>query len=57
MDILKDKSDEQLLKTILGEVAKSTNELKCANSDINKANGRIGFILVLLNEMINRQKD
>lgn len=57
MDVLNDKTDEQILKSLLAETAKAKNEIDCAQRDINKANGRLNFNLVLINEMINRQGD
>jgi len=57
MDILDTKTDEELLASILAELAKAKNELACALRDIDKANGRIGFLLMLTNTLINRQKD
>jgi hypothetical protein len=57
MDLLDNKSDEQLLLSIVGELAKSKNELACARGDLEKINSRISFLLVLANKMIERQKD
>jgi hypothetical protein len=57
MDILDDKTDEDLLKSLLAELAKARNELACAKADIDKASSRIGFLLVIANTLINRQKD
>lgn len=57
MDILDNKTDTELLSTLLAELAKSKNELVCARADINKINGRINFLLVIANELISRQGD
>jgi hypothetical protein len=57
MDLLKDKTDLDLLRSILAELAKSNNEISCARGDLNKAQNRQKFLLVLLNELINRQED
>ena len=57
MDLLKTKSDEELLKSLLAEIAKSTNELKCARGDLDKAQSRINFLVVLANELIKRKED
>jgi hypothetical protein len=57
MDILKTKSDVQLLESLIAEIAKATNELRCARGDLDKAQGRIRFLLVVAHELINRQKD
>jgi hypothetical protein len=57
MDILDSKTEEQLLKTLLEEIAKSRNEIRCAKNDIDKANSRLAFALVLINNLINRKED
>jgi len=57
MDVLKTKSNEELLLSLLAEVAKAQNELRCAKADIEKAQNRIRFVLVLTNELINRKED
>lgn len=57
MDILKDKTDSAVLQSLLAEIAKSKNEINLAKQDITKANNRLGFALVLVNELINRRTD
>lgn len=57
MDILDNKSDLELLQSLLGELAKANNEIKCAQQDLNKAQNRMKFLLLLSNIMIDRQKD
>lgn len=57
MDILDKKTDEELLRSLLGELAKASSELKCAKQDIDKATGRLSFLLVLTNTLINRTGD
>jgi len=57
MDILENKSDYDLLKSLIAESAKATNELRCARQDIEKANNRLNFVILLTNELINRQGD
>lgn len=54
MNILEDKTDKELVKTLIGEMAKAGNELKCAQQDVAKAQSRINFLLVIANELINR---
>jgi len=56
-DIFNDKTDQELLESLLAEVAKATNELRCGERDIKKANGRLQFAVMAINNMINRQKD
>lgn len=55
MDLLKHKTDQELLESILAEIAKSTNEIRCAQGDIAKANSRMTFAIAALNELINRK--
>jgi hypothetical protein len=57
MDILDSKTDKELLKSLLAELAKAKNELACAKGDIDKISSRIGFLLAVTNTMINRSKD
>ena len=55
MDVLDSKTDLALLQSMVGEIAKARNEVKCALADIDKANSRIGFLLVLTSKLIERQ--
>jgi len=57
MQILDDKSDKELLESLIQEIAKATNELRCAKADIDKAQSRIKFLLVLAHTLMNRQGD
>ena len=57
MNVLNDKSDRELLKSIIAEMAKMSNELKCSQQDQQKVQSRLSFLLVTTNELINRQKD
>lgn len=57
MNVLENKSDQELLDSLVAEIAKSTNEIRCAQNDLSKAQSRLGFALAVLNEMINRKKD
>lgn len=57
MDILDQKTSDELLKSLLAELAKANNELRCARNDLDKASSRISFLLVVTNTLINRQKD
>lgn len=57
MDILDKLSDKELIQTLIAEIAKTTNELKCAKADIDKAQSRIRFLLVVAHTLIDRQKD
>lgn len=55
MDVLDSKTNLALLQSMVGEIAKARNELKCAQADVDKANSRIGFLLVLTSKLIERQ--
>ena len=57
MDILDTKTDKELLKSLLAELAKARNELQCARGDIDKIASRIGFLLAVTNTLINRKED
>ena len=57
MDILDTKSDQNLLQSLLAEVAKAQNELRCARADLDKAQNRLKFSLLVLNTLIERQED
>jgi hypothetical protein len=57
MDILDSKSDEELLKSLLAELAKARNELSCSQKDIDKATSRINFLLAVTNTILNRSKE
>jgi len=57
MDILDQKTDQELQETALCELAKMSNELKCAKNDLQKANNRLNFALVLINRLIDRKGD
>lgn len=57
MDVLDSKSDRELLQSLLAEVAKAKNEIRCAEADIKKANNRLAFLLVVTNLLIERQGD
>ena len=57
MDVIDEKNDKELIQSLLAEIAKANNELKCARGDIDKAQGRIKFATLLLNRLIERQGD
>jgi hypothetical protein len=57
MDILDNKTDQELLRSLVAESAKAQNELRCAQKDLQKAQSRLNFTIVLINELINRKGD
>jgi len=54
MDILDSKTDQELYRSLIAELAKARNELACAQTDLNKATGRLNFLLVIANELTHR---
>lgn len=54
MDVLDTKTPEELLRSVLAEAAKAQNELRCAQTDLRKAQSRQQFVLALINEMLDR---
>lgn len=57
MDIIDKKTDNELLQSVLAEVAKSKNEIECAHRDIEKAHNRLNFCIVIANKLLDRQGD
>ena len=57
MDILDRKTDKELLQSIVAEIAKANNEIRCAQGDLNKAQSRLNFLVVVANKLIDRTGD
>jgi len=57
MDVLDRQTDEELIRSLLAEIAKANNELNCATNDLKKARSRLSFLIALTNELIDRQGD
>lgn len=55
MQIINNKTEQELYRSLLAEVAKAQNEINCATSDLNKAKSRLSFTVAVLNQMINRK--
>ena len=55
MEVLDNKTDQELVKSIIAELAKASNEVRCAQADINKAQSRLSFVVMLANELIKRK--
>jgi hypothetical protein len=55
MQNLDNKTTEDLIKSILAESAKARNELNCSQGDLQKAQNRLSFILMLVNELLDRK--
>ena len=45
---LQDYKRDELLESLEAEVAKSLGELRCAQGDLDKINGRLRFILAVI---------
>lgn len=56
MEILENKTREELLQSILAEVAKTANEVNCAAKDVAKARNRLTFLIAVVNELLNREE-
>lgn len=56
MTVIDSKTDSELLRSVLAEVAKGTNEIRCAQGDLAKAQNRLAFTVAVLNELIHRQE-
>ena len=57
MDVLDRKTDHELLQSVIAELAKAKNEINTAQRDLQKADSRIRFLLVLAHKLIDRQGD
>jgi hypothetical protein len=53
-DLIDNKTDQELLETLLRETAKAANELNTVKSDLNKAQNRIKFSIMLINRLLER---
>jgi ABC-type Mn2+/Zn2+ transport system ATPase subunit len=56
MDIIDNKSEKELLQSIIAEIAKANNEILCAQKDLKKAQSRLNFLIVVSNKLIERQE-
>ena len=56
MDLLDKKTDNDLIKSALAEIAKAKSEVSTAEADVRKVKNRLSFLIVLVNEMIKRQE-
>jgi hypothetical protein len=57
MDIFDSKNEIELYQSIIAESAKASNEIRCARADIEKANSRLKFLVMLANKLIERKGD
>lgn len=54
MQIWKNHSTPEILKSLEAEIAKAQNEIRCAERDLNKAQGRLQFALSGLHNLQDR---
>jgi len=57
IEVINQKSDKELVQSLVGEIAKAKNEISCAEADIRKAKGLLHFLIVVVNDLLNRQGD
>jgi hypothetical protein len=57
MEVLNNKTDAEILDSLLAEMAKSSNEIRCAQQDIHKIQNRLSFALVLINDLKQKALD
>ncbi len=55
MHVIDEKTSQELLASLLAELAKSSSELRSAQNDLIKANNRMRFCLLLVNSLIDRK--
>ena len=56
-NLLDKKTNNELLRSLLAEVAKANNELNCATNDLKKARNRLSFTIAVTNKLIERGED
>jgi hypothetical protein len=52
-----DLNSDQVLQTVVAEVAKAVNEVRHAQDDLDKADSRLRFILAAVHNLRLRNKD
>lgn len=55
MDAIDEATDLELLQSLLGSTAKAQNEINSAVADIEKAQRRIKFNIMLVHRLMERQ--
>ena len=55
--IFDDKTDDELFRSIEGEVAKALAELRCAKKDLEQAEVRMKFALATIHYLKQRYED
>jgi len=54
MKVLEQQTDKGLIAVLKEQVAKSRNEIRCAERDLKKANTRLEFMTSVIVELENR---
>ena len=54
---LREYSDEDLIKSLEAEIAKSLAEVKSAQGDLDKVNSRLRFALAVLHTLKDRKEE
>lgn len=57
MDIIENKTDREILQSLLASVAKAQNEIRSAENDLRKAMRRNQFNIMLINKLLERETD
>lgn len=56
-DLIELKTTEEIAVSILAEIAKARNELRCAAGDVEKAQSRLTFAIRAVNVIIDRKDE
>lgn len=54
MNVLKELNTKQLAASLKEAVAKSRNEIRCAERDLKTVQNRLEFVMLLVEELENR---
>jgi cell division FtsZ-interacting protein ZapD len=57
MDVIDQKTDQELIESLIPELAKASNELKCAERDLAKIRSRLGFLTMIANRLKERSDE
>jgi hypothetical protein len=56
-DLLEANTDQELISSLLREVAKAKHEINTAEADCAKAKRRLSFAILLANRLLERETD
>jgi len=57
VEILTNKTSQELAQSVIAETAKARNEIACAQRDCAKAESRLKFLIAVANELAKRPGD